>query len=115
MQGWIVEVHGWLNEMIELHCVVEAGEVCKTRDRVYSLMLANLRLEHASDCYRKAIPVRPGMVPRHIFVQTQLPLVQVVLAVAVPKPVKAGSECNRAFDAFTLRDHHDVGVSQLKR
>ena len=53
------------------------------------------------------------MIPRHVFIQAQLPLVEVVLAVAVPKPVETGCECNRPFNAFTLWDHHDVGVPQL--
>ena len=38
---------------------------------------------------------------------------EIVLPVAVPESVKAGSECNWSFDAFTFGYHHDVRVPHL--
>ena len=88
--------------MIQLHRVVEASEICKASDRVYALALADLRFEHAPNRNREAVFVRSGVIPGHVLVKTQLPLVKIILAVAVPKPVEAGCERNRVLNAFTL-------------
>ena len=111
----VVQLHGGLDEMIQLHRVVEAGEVSKAGDGMNALMLANLSFERATNCNGEAVLMWSCMIPWHVHVQAELPFVKIVLAVAVPKPVDARGESDRSLNALALGDHDDVGVPQLKR
>ena len=113
VQRWIMEFFGWFNEVVKLHCVVKAGEVCQTGHSVDALVLANLSLQHSPDRDGKAVFVRACKVPWHILVQRQLPAMELMLPVRVPQPVKARCKGNGPLDALILWDHDNVGVSKL--
>ena len=74
-------------------------------------MFANFSFEHPTNSYGKTVFVRSCIVPWHVLIKAELPSVEFVLLVGVPKPVDARGECNGSLDALILWKRDDVGAS----
>ena len=109
VQRRVPKFSGWLNDLIEIHMVVEASEVRKASDRVYSLMLRDLSMEHPANGNAETISARPCLIPRKIVIQGELPSLKICFPAGAPDTIKATCQSYRSFDLTVLWDEHDVG------
>ena len=86
----------------EVNRVVEASQVCQAGHGVDALMFSNLGFKHPAHSDGEAIFVRPCMIPGHVIIEAELPSLEFVLPVGVPKTIKTGGEGNGPLDALVF-------------
>ena len=84
----VLQDPGRFDDVVQIDGVIEARQVSQTGHRVNAMVLGDFRFEHTAYGDREAILVGPRFVPGKFLVKSQLPSLQVILAVAIPDAIQ---------------------------